>query len=157
MADPGPGGRHHAGDRAADLDPDLAAALPRPDARGVAPLSARCPAAVNARVPARWRAAALGRGWLIFVIANLEIVTIAGLSARNLLGLAAIHAMVLGLRLAIGSLWLFVLIGIPVVIWRLATTRRAVRQSKSRRWESFGFRHWYCSLPPSRVPLCCRA
>src|SRR5580704_10529531 len=64
------------------------------------------------------------RGWLIFVIANLEIATIAGLSPLNLLGLAAIHAGVLGLRLAIGSLWLFVLVGIPVVIWRLAARPR---------------------------------
>jgi tetratricopeptide (TPR) repeat protein len=71
------------------------------------------------------------RGWLIFVIANLEIATIAGLSALNLLGFAAIHAMVLGLRVAILSLWLFVLIGLPVVIWRLATRETSVAASVS--------------------------
>jgi tetratricopeptide (TPR) repeat protein len=63
------------------------------------------------------------RGWFVFVIANLEIAALAGLSALDLLNLAAIHVLVLGLRLAILSLWLFVLVGIPVVIWRLSTRR----------------------------------
>ncbi|HET6327292.1 MAG TPA: hypothetical protein VFG04_21600 [Planctomycetaceae bacterium] len=66
------------------------------------------------------------RGWFVFAIANLEVAALAGLSAGNLLEVAAIHALVLGLRLAILSLWLFVLIGIPVVIWRLATRRSSL-------------------------------
>ncbi len=95
---------------------------------------------------------------MIFVIADLEeIVTIAGLSALNLLGLAAIHAMVLGLRLAIGSLWLFVLIGIPVVIWRLATRPRGSAVQVSTLGKLWFSALVPAPLPPSRVPHCCRA
>jgi tetratricopeptide (TPR) repeat protein len=64
------------------------------------------------------------RGWFLFVIANVEIAALATLSALDLLNLAAIHVLVLGSRLAILSLWLFVLVGIPVVVWRLSTRRR---------------------------------
>jgi tetratricopeptide (TPR) repeat protein len=63
------------------------------------------------------------RGRFVFVIANLEMGALAALSAWNLLDVAAIHALVLGLRVAILSLWLFVMIGLPVVIWRIATRR----------------------------------
>src|SRR5580704_5103894 len=63
------------------------------------------------------------RGRFVFVIANLEMAALAALSAWNLLDVVAIHVLVLGLRVAVLSLWLFVLIGLPVVIWRLATRR----------------------------------
>jgi len=63
------------------------------------------------------------RGWFVFLIANAQIAALACLSALDLLNLAAIHVLVLGLRVAILSIWLFVLVGIPVIIWRLATRR----------------------------------
>jgi tetratricopeptide (TPR) repeat protein len=63
------------------------------------------------------------RGWLVLVLANLEIAALAYLSAKDLLNLAAVHVLVLGLRVAF-AIWLFVLIGIPVVIWLRSTRRR---------------------------------
>jgi tetratricopeptide (TPR) repeat protein len=63
------------------------------------------------------------RGWSVFLIANAQVAALACLSALDLLNLAALHVLVLGLRVAILSIWLFVLVGIPVVIWRLATRR----------------------------------
>ncbi|HEV8067683.1 MAG TPA: tetratricopeptide repeat protein [Planctomycetaceae bacterium] len=65
------------------------------------------------------------RGWFVFVIANAQIAALACLSALDLLNLAALHVLVLGLRVAVLSIWLFVLVGIPVVIWRLAARRPA--------------------------------
>jgi tetratricopeptide (TPR) repeat protein len=65
------------------------------------------------------------RGWFVFLIANAQIAALACLSALDLLNLAALHVLVLGLRVAILSIWLFVLVGIPVVIWRLAARRPA--------------------------------
>ena len=64
------------------------------------------------------------RGWCLFALANVELAGLAYLSAKDLLRLAAIHGLVLGLRLFIVSLWLFVLVGIPVVVWHVSTRRR---------------------------------
>jgi tetratricopeptide (TPR) repeat protein len=55
-------------------------------------------------------------GWLLFFLANIEMAALACLSALDLLNLAAIHALVLGLRVAILSLWLFVIGGALVAI-----------------------------------------
>jgi tetratricopeptide (TPR) repeat protein len=55
-------------------------------------------------------------GWLVFLVANVEMVALACLSAFDLLNLAAIHALVLGLRVAILALWLFVIGGALVAI-----------------------------------------
>ncbi len=64
-------------------------------------------------------------GWSVFALANVELAGLAYLSAEDLLNVAAIHGLVLGLRIAILSMWLFVLLGIPVVIWHVSTRRRA--------------------------------
>jgi len=64
------------------------------------------------------------RAWCLFVLANLELAGIAYLSAKDLLNVAAIHVLMLGLRLFIASLWLFVLFGLPLVVWRLVTRVR---------------------------------
>jgi tetratricopeptide (TPR) repeat protein len=58
-------------------------------------------------------------GWCVLLAANLEIVALACLSALDLLNLAAVHVLVLGLRLAIVALWLFVVVGLLSAIWRL--------------------------------------
>jgi tetratricopeptide (TPR) repeat protein len=60
------------------------------------------------------------RGWVVLVISNLELAALAFLSALDLLNVAAVHVLVLGLRLTMLALWIFVLAGIPVVVWRLA-------------------------------------
>jgi tetratricopeptide (TPR) repeat protein len=63
------------------------------------------------------------RYWLVLVLANLEITALAVLSALDCLNLAAVHVLVLGLRVAILSVWAFAVVGIPVAFWRLTTRR----------------------------------
>jgi len=63
------------------------------------------------------------RYWFVLVLANLEITALAVLSALDCLNLAAVHVLVLGLRVAIFSVWAFAVVGIPVAFWRLATRR----------------------------------
>ncbi len=69
--------------------------------------------------------------WCLFVLANVELAGLAYLSANDLLNLAAIHVLVLGLRVFIVSIWLFVLIGLPIVVWRLVTRARSASQGVS--------------------------
>jgi tetratricopeptide (TPR) repeat protein len=64
------------------------------------------------------------RGWCVFALANAELAALAYLSAHDLLNVAAVHVLVLGLRVTIGSLWIFVLGGIPIIAWRLANRAR---------------------------------
>jgi hypothetical protein len=86
-------------------------------------------------------------GRLVFLFANVEILAIASLSALHLLQMAAVHVMVLGLRLAILSLWLYVLIGLPLVVWSLATRRRRGRQlNQSASAGSVWGKLWFSAL-----------
>jgi tetratricopeptide (TPR) repeat protein len=71
------------------------------------------------------------RGWCVFALANAELAALAYLSAQDLLNVAAVHVLVLGLRVAILSLWLFVLGGIPIIAWRLANRPRGAARSAS--------------------------
>jgi tetratricopeptide (TPR) repeat protein len=82
-------------------------------------------------MPLCWLVGGWPRSWTgrcVFLLANLEILAIACLSALHLLQVAAVHVLVLGLRVAILSLWLYVLIGFPFVVWSVATRRRRPRQ-----------------------------
>jgi tetratricopeptide (TPR) repeat protein len=70
-------------------------------------------------VPRSWR------GWCVLLFSNLWIAGLACLSWMDLLKLAAVHALVLGLRIAILSLWLFVVVGALVAVEKLANGRRS--------------------------------
>jgi tetratricopeptide (TPR) repeat protein len=86
-------------------------------------------------------------GRFVFLFANLEILAIACLSALHLLQIAAVHVLVLGLRVAILSLWLYVLIGLPFVVWSVATRRRRPRQlNQSAAAGSVWGKLWFSAL-----------
>ena len=65
------------------------------------------------------------RGWGVLLLSNLWIAGLAYLSWMDLLKLAAVHALVLGLRIAILSLWLFVAVGALVAVGKFANRRRS--------------------------------
>jgi tetratricopeptide (TPR) repeat protein len=81
------------------------------------------------------------RGWCVFGLANAELAALAYLSAQDLLNVAAVHALVLGLRVGIASLWLFVLGGLVMVAWRSAS------RSPGARWGSSSLgKLWFSML-----------
>ncbi len=65
------------------------------------------------------------RGWGVLLLSNVWIAGLAYLSSRDLLKLAAVHALVLGLRIAILSLWVFVAVGALVAVEKFANRRRS--------------------------------
>jgi len=65
------------------------------------------------------------RGWCVLLLSNLWIAALAYLSAMDLLKPAAVYALVVGLRVTILGLWLFVVVGALVTVWKLSNRTRS--------------------------------